>query len=301
MHQASLAEQRYPALEVRGLRKSFGRGPAALEDVSFSIYEGEMVALLGPSGSGKSTLIRHLSGLITSDPKGGCVEALGRMVQSQGRLSPQVRDIRARVGVVFQQFNLVGRLSVMSNVLMGSLARVPQWRTLTFLFTKEEKERALAALERVGLADFAWRRASTLSGGQQQRVAIARALFQEPEIILADEPVASLDPESATRVMELLALINEEDGRTVVVSLHQVHFALRYCARVIALQQGRVIYDGCTSSLTPSAIRNIYDGGPCTGGVRALESSGRTTFGGPSLECPEGEEELMVAWAGMDQ
>jgi len=301
MQDGSYAPREQPALQVRGLNKTFARGIRALDDVSLTVHKGEMVALLGPSGSGKSTLIRHLSGLVTSDPKGGHVEAMGLTVQSQGRLSNNVRDVRSRVGVVFQQFNLVGRLSVMTNVLMGSLARVPDWRTLTFLFGKEEKRRAMAALERVGLAQFAWQRASTLSGGQQQRVAIARTLMQDPEIILADEPIASLDPESATRVMELLLRINEEDGITVVVSLHQVEFALRYCRRVIALQLGRVIYDGLTCSVTPCLIRKIYEGRVSS----QHEETVRRAFlhgGGMMQERPwdENEEDLHRAWAGMD-
>ncbi len=247
-----------PVLEVEGLRKSFKRGVVALNNVTLRVKRGEMLALIGPSGSGKSTLIRHISGLEISDPGSGMIKVMGRTVQANGKLAPQVRDIRARVGVIFQQFNLVGRLSVMTNVLMGSLHRVPYWRSMTCLFDREAKERALAALERVGIAQHAWQRASTLSGGQQQRVAIARTLVQDPEIILADEPIASLDPESATNVMDLLSRINEEDNRTILVSLHQVEFALRYCTRVVALKRGEIIYDGPPSSLTPKKIKAIY-------------------------------------------
>jgi phosphonate transport system ATP-binding protein len=177
-----------------------------------------MVALIGASGSGKSTLLRHLAGLARGDA--GSIEVLGRQVQAEGRLNGDVRRQRADIGYIFQQFNLVGRLSVLQNVLLGGLGRMPRWRGSLSLFNAEEKQRAMQALERVGLAEFAAQRASTLSGGQQQRVAIARALCQQAEVILADEPIASLDPESARKVMEILADINRRDGKTVVVTLH---------------------------------------------------------------------------------
>ncbi|MBN9530206.1 MAG: phosphonate ABC transporter ATP-binding protein [Alphaproteobacteria bacterium] len=246
-----------PAIKVRGLSKTF-KGCKALETVSLDIARGEMVALIGASGSGKSTLLRHLTGLALGDEGDGQVEMLGVGVQSGGRLAGDVRRTRARIGFVFQQFNLVGRLSVMTNVLTGSLGRVPLWRSLTGRFTLAERRQALAALERVGIADKAWVRASALSGGQQQRAAIARTLVQQAEVILADEPIASLDPVSSRRVMETLARINAEDGVTVVVSLHQVDFAIRYCPRTIALKAGEVIYDGPSAALTPALLRDLY-------------------------------------------
>lgn len=246
-----------PAIKVRGLSKTF-KGCKALETVSLDIARGEMVALIGASGSGKSTLLRHLTGLALGDAGDGQVEMLGVRVQTGGRLAGDVRRTRARIGFVFQQFNLVGRLSVMTNVLTGSLGRVPLWRSLTGRFTLAERRQALAALERVGIADKAWVRASALSGGQQQRAAIARTLVQQAEVILADEPIASLDPVSSRRVMETLARINAEDGVTVVVSLHQVDFAIRYCPRTIALKAGEVIYDGPSAALTPALLRDLY-------------------------------------------
>ncbi|MGQ3071699.1 MAG: phosphonate ABC transporter ATP-binding protein [Ferrovibrionaceae bacterium] len=246
-----------PAIKVRGLSKTF-KGCKALETVSLDIGRGEMVALIGASGSGKSTLLRHLTGLALGDEGDGQVEMLGVRVQTGGRLAGDVRRTRARIGFVFQQFNLVGRLSVMTNVLTGSLGRVPLWRSLTGRFTLAERRQALAALERVGIADKAWVRASALSGGQQQRAAIARTLVQQAEVILADEPIASLDPVSSRRVMETLARINAEDGVTVVVSLHQVDFAIRYCPRTIALKAGEVIYDGPSAALTPALLRDLY-------------------------------------------
>lgn len=249
-----------PAIRVEGLSKSFG-GKQVLFDLRMDVEPGEMVALIGASGSGKSTLLRHLSGLTCGDRQSGSsIQVLGHSVQATGSLDPQVRRVRADIGYIFQQFNLVGRLSVLSNVLIGRLGRMPRWRGSLGMFNAEEKELAMASLERVGLAEFAHRRASTLSGGQQQRVAIARALTQEAEIILADEPIASLDPESARKVMEILADINETDGKTVVVTLHQVDYAVRYCQRVVALKSGRIHFDGSVHALSGAFLNELYDG-----------------------------------------
>ncbi|AVM72627.1 phosphonate ABC transporter ATP-binding protein [Magnetospirillum gryphiswaldense] len=248
-----------PAIKVTRLHKTFNCCKA-LDGVSLDINPGEMVALIGASGSGKSTLLRHVAGLAVSDagPQGGSIEVLGRPVQACGRLAADIRSTRARVGFVFQQFNLVGRLPVMTNVLTGSLGRLPLWRSLSGLFPLEDRERAFDALTRVGIPETAWQRASTLSGGQQQRAAIARTLVQRAQIILADEPIASLDPESSRRVMETLATINAEDKTTVVVCLHQVDFAIRYCPRTIALKKGVVVYDGPSAALTPALLRDLY-------------------------------------------
>ena len=252
---ASPADQ--PAIAVAGLSRSF-RDKKALADITLRIDAGEMVALIGASGSGKSTLLRHIAGLIAGDGSNGSVAVLGQAIQSDGRLAPTVRAVRAHLGFVFQQFNLVGRLPVMTNVLTGTLARLPLWRSLSGFFPLSDRRQALDALARVGIADMAWQRASTLSGGQQQRAAIARALVQRASIILADEPIASLDPESSRRVMEALARINSEDGTTVVVSLHQVDFAIRYCPRTIALRHGQVVYDGPSAALTHALLSELY-------------------------------------------
>lgn len=218
-------------IRVDSLNKTFAR-KQALFNLRLEIQAGEMVALIGASGSGKSTLLRHVAGLARCDrDNGGSIDVLGRRLQASGRLSGEVRRLRADIGYIFQQFNLVNRLSVLDNVLLGFLGRMPRWRGSLGLFSAEQKRQALEALARVGLADFAGQRASTLSGGQQQRVAIARALTQKAEVILADEPIASLDPESARKVMDILADINRHDGKTVVVTLHQVDYALRYCPR----------------------------------------------------------------------
>lgn len=247
------------AIRIKALSKTFGNGRKALQDVDLDIAPGEMVALIGASGSGKSTLLRHLAGLMPGDGgPGGLVQIHGRTVQQQGRIANDIRSVRAGVGFVFQQFNLVDRLPVLVNVLAGTLHRVPLWRSLVRWFTAEETARGIEALRRVGIAECCFQRASTLSGGQQQRAAIARAMVQGARVILADEPIASLDPESSRRVMDILAKVNREDGCTVVVSLHQVNVAMRYCARTVALHHGRVVYDGPSSALTPQLLRELY-------------------------------------------
>lgn len=245
-------------IDVHALRKTFG-ATAALKDVSLRVRPGEMVALLGASGSGKSTLLRHLNGLHRADEGSASeVRVLGRLVQRGGVLARDVRDLRSDVAVIFQQFNLVDRLPVMANVLAGALHRLPLWRGLLRRFPRAEREQALAALEHVGIARCAWQPARTLSGGQQQRAAISRALVQQARVILADEPIASLDPESARRVMQLLADLNRERGVTVLVSLHQVEHAFAFCPRTVALRAGEVVYDGPTRQLTPALLRDLY-------------------------------------------
>jgi phosphonate transport system ATP-binding protein len=179
-------------------------------------------------------------------------------VQAHGRVSDQVRQVRARIGMVFQQFNLVSRLSLFTNVALGMLGRLGFWRGLLGLWPAPEKTAVMSALARVGVAEYAGQRAGTLSGGQQQRAAIARALVQQAELILADEPVASLDPVSARRVMELLCALNRDEAITIVVSLHQVDYAMRYCRRVVALKAGQIAYDGPSTGLTHAKLIDIY-------------------------------------------
>ncbi|SHK66704.1 phosphonate transport system ATP-binding protein [Marinobacter antarcticus] len=247
-----------PVIRIHNLSKTFGKDGAALSNISINVDQGEMVGLIGPSGSGKSTLLRHVSGLVKGDQTGGGVEVLGEPLQLAGKLSRRARHTRARIGYIFQQFNLVNRLSVLDNVLMGLLGRVPVWRGTLGLFFEQEKLLAMESLRRVGMDDHAHKRASCLSGGQQQRVAIARALTQQVDIILADEPIASLDPESARCVMDILEDINQQDGKTVLVTLHQIDYAHSYCHRILALKQGRVHYDGAAGELTPALLNNIY-------------------------------------------
>jgi phosphonate transport system ATP-binding protein len=247
------------ALKVCSLSKRFPNGKLALNNINLNIQQGEMVALIGASGSGKSTLLRHVAGLMAADSTpGSVIEVAGECVQREGRIQRDVRRIRSQIGFVFQQFNLVDRLPVMVNVLVGRLYSMPWWRSWTRWFNAQERAMALDALARVGIAECHPQRASTLSGGQQQRAAIARTLVQGAKVVLADEPIASLDPEASRNVMEILARINREDGCTIVVSLHQVDMAIRYCPRVIALHQGSVVFDGPSSVLTPDLLRKLY-------------------------------------------
>lgn len=246
-----------PAVRVINANKRFG-ARLALSDISFVVRTGERIALLGASGSGKSTLLRSLCGLETLDKSSGDLQVLGRSLQSGGVLAADIRDQRRRVGIIFQQFNLVGRLPVVTNVLTGLAAELPLWRACLGRFSLNEQTRALEALDSIGLGEQAFQRASTLSGGQQQRAAIARTLVQGAQLLLADEPVASLDPESTRRVMELLLNLNRERGMTLIMSLHHVELARRYCTRVLALRDGRLIFDGPTQSLTPGFLRELY-------------------------------------------
>ena len=243
------------ALEVRGLCKQFGVTPA-LHEVGFRVAPGEMVALIGASGSGKSTLLRHIPAFVSADA--GDIEVFGRPTQAGGRIVRNIREIRREVGFVFQQFNLVNRLPVVTNVMIGGLQRTGFLRSMTMRFTLEERRKAIAALTDVGIERTAWQRAGTLSGGQQQRAALARCLVQGARLILADEPIASLDPESSRKVMELLVALNRRHGCSVVVSLHQVEFAVQYCPRTIALRAGRVVYDGPSSDLTVKMLGDLY-------------------------------------------
>lgn len=244
-------------IAVAGVSKTFGR-TRALSDVSLNVAAGEMVGLLGASGSGKSTLLRHIGGLTAADAGSGRITVSGRVVQDRGRIAADIRSTRAGIATIFQQFNLVERLPVMTNVLAGAMHRQPLWRTLARRFPREEYGRAWSALERVGISERAWQRASTLSGGQQQRAAISRALVQGARVILADEPIASLDPRSAQQVMALLRELNRELGITVVVSLHQVPFARQYCPRIVALRDGRVVFDGPSADLDRARLEALY-------------------------------------------
>lgn len=245
------------ALELHNLRKSFG-GRTVLAIKTLRIVPGEMVALLGASGSGKSTLLRLAAGMQVADADSGELRVNGLCLQSQGKLARAIRRQRHAIGFIFQQFNLVGRLPLIINVLAGALGRVPFYRSLFEVFTKQEWSLARAALQRVSLQDYQWQRTDSLSGGQQQRAAIARTLVQQAQLLLADEPVASLDPQSAEMVMELLQDLNRTERLTVVVALHQVELAMRYCSRVIALRQGEVIYDGSASALSAADYAQFY-------------------------------------------
>jgi phosphonate transport system ATP-binding protein len=240
-------------IELERLAKSFPGGVQALDGVSLTIAPGEFVALLGPSGAGKSTLLRCINGLV------GDFEGAVRVDGVPVRPGSDLRAVRRQVAMVFQQFNLVRRISVLENVLCGRLAHTSALLSSLRLFTADDVGMALEALERVGLADKAHVRADQLSGGQQQRVGIARALVQRPRAILADEPVASLDPVSSRRVLELLAEINRRDGVTLVTSLHDPRLAIEFGRRIVGLSHGRLVFDRPAAEVTPLDVSQIYE------------------------------------------
>ncbi|HEY8579677.1 MAG TPA: phosphonate ABC transporter ATP-binding protein [Beijerinckiaceae bacterium] len=248
---------------------AYGDGPPALKRADVVFRKGEVAVLLGASGAGKSTLLRSLNGLVT--PTAGAVRVDGADIAATPRA---MRDHRKRAGMVFQQHQLIGRRTALQNVLIGRLGHRDGWRALA-PFSRAEKRDALAALERVGLLDFALRRADELSGGQQQRVGIARALVQRPDILLADEPVASLDPASAEGVLRLLRRVCREDGLTAVVSLHQVELARAFGDRVIALAHGEIVFDGAPEGLADATLAGIYEA-PRRGATQA--AAGRRPF-----------------------
>ena len=241
-------------LRVENLTKVFPDGTEAVKNVSFRVKDGEFLAIIGLSGSGKSTLLRCINRLI--DPtEGRVVWDDMDITAAQGK---ELRRIRRQIGMIFQQFNLVKRSSVMTNVLSGRLGYAdPVW-SLVGRFSSEDRRRAMAALERVGIVDKADSRADQLSGGQQQRVGIARALMQEPRLMLADEPVASLDPVLAHSILQYLELLNQQDGITVLCSLHFLDLVHRYATRVIGLKDGELVFDGLPSELTRERFKEVY-------------------------------------------
>src|SRR6266566_1221347 len=238
---------------TEGLTKRYAPAVTALAEVSFAVRPGEFVAVLGPSGAGKTTLFRCLTGL--TRPDRGTVMVAGRDIWQSPR---ELRLARRELALIFQQFNLIRRLSALENVLVGRLAHVPAWRVILRSFTRADRQLALGCLDTVGLLDRAGTRADELSGGQQQRVAIARALAQHAKVILADEPVASLDPESSATVLESLRSA-VSTGVAVVASLHQVHLARAYADRIVALRDGRIVEDAPASRLDASTIEQIYE------------------------------------------
>jgi phosphonate transport system ATP-binding protein len=240
-------------LRLENLRKSFGEVPA-LNGIAAEIERGQMVGIVGRSGAGKSTLLRIINRL--TEPSAGSIYYGGEnILYRRGRAA---REWRARCAMIFQQFNLVNRLDVLTNVLAGRLYWQSPLRVALTMFSEADRAVAAHALDRLGMLAHAFQRAESLSGGQQQRVAIARALVQRPELLLADEPIASLDPANAVVVMEALRRINREDGITVICSLHQVDIALRYCDRIVGLADGRVVFDAATAGLSAGDFDGIY-------------------------------------------
>ena len=244
-------------LEIRHLTKVYDDGTVALKDVSFSVAEGEFLVVIGLSGSGKSTLLRCINRLI--DPTEG--EILWKGMDLAKLKGEELRQARRKIGMVFQHFNLVKRSSVMTNVLTGRLGYTPSRQSLFHRFSEEDRLKARASLKRLGIEDQARKRADELSGGQQQRVGVARALMQDPEIILADEPVASLDPVLAHSILHYLEKLNQEDKMTIICSLHYLDLVQRYSTRVIGLRDGEIVYQGTRDdirSMTDSQFKEIY-------------------------------------------
>lgn len=262
-------------LVVEGLTCRFGT-KSAVDNASFAIEPGTFVGVIGRSGAGKSTLLRMINRL--AQPTAGKIVFDGVDVTAlKGR---ELRKWRARSAMIFQQFNLIGRLDVLTNVLMGRLATVSSIRALLKLWPDADKAVALAALEQFEIASLAVQRADQLSGGQQQRVAIARALVQEPDIILADEPIASLDPHNTKLVMDSLQRINRDFGITVMCNLHSLELARNYCSRLIGMSAGKVVFDGTPEQLTAAEAQRLY----------GLDGEGRST----SPAAPSSREEAML-------
>lgn len=244
-------------LDVRHLTKVYPDGTVALRDVSFQVPDGEFLVIIGLSGSGKSTLLRCINRLV--EPTEGEILWDGQdLAQLKGE---ELRHARRKIGMVFQQFNLVRRSKVITNVLAGRLGYTPAWRSIAGGFSSVDMQRARDAMERMGITNQAQKRADELSGGQQQRVGIARALMQEPRMILADEPVASLDPVLAHSIMQHLERLNKEDGITVLCSLHYLDLVQRYASQVVGLREGQVVYSGNREQIrqmTDEQFKEIY-------------------------------------------
>ena len=237
------------------MTKVYERGQVvALKDVSFAVEKGEFLVIIGLSGSGKSTLLRCINRLI--EPTAGQIFVDGVDVTELS--STRMRRVRRKIGMIFQHFNLINRSTVLTNTLSGRLGYMSAWRSLLGLFTKEDKKLAIKNLARVGLEDKTYARADELSGGQQQRVGIARALMQDPDLLLTDEPVSALDPATSHSVMQYLEQMNQEDGVTVLASLHFLSLARRYGTRIIALKGGELMFDGSPSEIDEAKFQEIY-------------------------------------------
>ena len=244
-------------LEVKNLTKVYDDGTVALRDVSFTVEDGDFLIIIGLSGSGKSTLLRCINRLV--EPTEGQIIWDGEDITKANQT--ELRHYRRKIGMIFQQFNLVKRSKVITNVLGGRLGYVNEWSSLFYRFPREDRQRAQEVLERIGIADQAQKRADELSGGQQQRVGIARALMQEPEMILADEPVASLDPVLAHSILQHLEDLNQEDDMTILCSLHYLDLVQRYSSRVIGLRAGEIVYRGTRAeirAMTDEQFKDIY-------------------------------------------
>nr|WP_218970492.1 phosphonate ABC transporter ATP-binding protein [Metabacillus halosaccharovorans] len=245
-----------PILSIKNLVKVYGKDTRALNGISLDFYPGEFIVVIGPSGAGKSTFIRCINRLV--NPSEGEVIFDGQHLEKlNGR---KLRKERSKIGMIFQHYNLVGRTNVIKNVLHGQLSNIPLYKSLLGLYRHEDKQEAVELLKKVGLQDQIYKRADELSGGQMQRVGICRAILQRPKLLLADEPIASLDPLSANIVMQQLHTISNEKKLTCIVNLHQVDYAKKYATRIIGIKKGTVVFDGAPSQLTDEMIQNIYEG-----------------------------------------
>ncbi|KRM54577.1 phosphonate ABC transporter ATP-binding protein [Lacticaseibacillus sharpeae] len=245
-----------PVIEFENVNKTYSNGVVGLKDINLTINPGEFVVVVGLSGAGKSTLMRAVNKL--HDVSSGDIRIDGQSItKARGK---QLLHIRRQIGMIFQNFNLVKRATVLKNVLTGRVGFYPTWKMLFGLFSQEDKERAYAALKTVELEDKVYTRADQLSGGQQQRVSIARALTQSPRIILADEPIASLDPQTTKRVMDDLQRINREMGITVLINLHNVELAREYGTRIIGIRAGEKVFDGPVAQADDATMAQIYSG-----------------------------------------
>lgn len=238
-------------LEINNLKKTFENGSPALKGVDLKINKGEFVSILGPSGSGKTTLLRTINGLETST--GGEIYFNNKKVNNNN-----ISEVQKKTGMIFQEFNLVNNLSAINNVLTGLLNSSNKFLSLFYLFSKEQKIEALRSLETVGLLEKSYSRSDELSGGQRQRVGIARAIIKNPLLLLADEPVASLDPKSSNLILSLLKKINQEFGTTILCNLHQVDLAKKYSDRLVGLIDGKIIFDEKSSNIDESYLKKIY-------------------------------------------
>lgn len=242
-------------LEIKGLTKSYGAGPNAVEDLSFKMEEGEFLAIIGPSGAGKSTVLRCINRII--EPTRGSVVFEGTDLTRLG--DRRLREARRHIGMIFQHYNLVNRLTVLQNVMHGRLGYMSTVQGIFSRYSEVDKQKALKLLKKVGLLDFAYKRAGELSGGQKQRVGIVRALMQEPTLLLCDEPIASLDPGSSKVIMDLIRDLSRERNISSIVNLHQVHVAMEYATRILGMRRGKLVFDGPPSKLETGIIENIYD------------------------------------------
>ena len=238
-------------LEINNLKKTFDNGTEALNGVNLKVKKGEFLSILGPSGSGKTTLLRSINGLESIDN--------GKISFENEKINKvNLPEIQKKTGMIFQEFNLVNNLSAINNVLTGLLNSSSKFLSMFYLFTKEQKLEALKALETVGLLNKAYERVDELSGGQRQRIGIARAIIKRPKLLLADEPVASLDPKAANLIMSLLKKINKDFEITVICNLHQVELASKYSDRVVGLLEGEIMFDKTASNINKTAISEIY-------------------------------------------